>query len=120
MYEMDTDHDLNQTVRRLVALSRETSADPAHKAELRRQLLARHHELAANGRCGRSAPWTRMSRVKRVGLTLPPLCAALAASIVLLVVPVLSGHQTLQAAEAQRLSPKLMYNVPTITSWQWT
>jgi hypothetical protein len=62
----------------------------------------------------------RWSHVKRVALALPTVFAAAAASVALLVVPMLSGHQSPQAAEAQRLTPALMRNVPTIQAWRWT
>lgn len=122
MNDMETDFALQRTERRLEALSRQVTPDPFHKAHLRRQLLTRHREIAAQKQRSplRSWSWPRISPLKRLTLTLPPLGAALVASVVLFVVPILSGHQTLQAAEAQRLSPALMYNVPRITSWQWT
>jgi hypothetical protein len=119
MNDLDTDYALREAERRLIVLCRQAVPDVAHKVRLRHELLSRHRELEVQRRQGRLARWSRLSPLKRLGLALPPVFAAVAASIALLVVPVLSGHQSLQAAEAQRLSPKLMANVPRITAWQW-
>jgi hypothetical protein len=120
MDEVDSELAFRHTEDRLTQLSRQVPQDPAFKARLRQQLLSRHEELARGGKRTRLSPWSRLSRVKRVSLTLPPLFAAVATAVAVLVAPMLAGHQSPQAAEAQRLTPALMRNVPTITGWQWT
>jgi hypothetical protein len=120
MDERDSEFALRQAEDRLTRLSRQVSPDPAFKVRLRQQLLLRHEELARGRQRPRLSPWAHLSRVKRVSLTLPPLCAAVAAAVVTFVAPMLAGHQSPQAAEAQRLTPALMRYVPTITGWEWT
>jgi hypothetical protein len=121
MSDFDLDRDLQMVSDRVADLAHAVTIDPRHKARLREELLRRHQELSA-GTTQRAARtlWPRFPRLKRLTLVAPPaLAAAAILSMMLWSLPIF-GHQTPQAAEAQRITQALVRTVPTVTRWRVT
>ncbi len=120
MSNPEMDLELRSTARHVAELGRNVQIDPVHKAQLRAQLIERHHELSAYNSTSQEKWWSHFVSLKRLSLVGAPALALAATFSVLLWALQLSGHPSPQAAEAARITRALVRSVPTVTSWRVT
>lgn len=106
----------------VAGMAREVPLNSAHRTRLRIELLRRHAELATYT----EAPPRRLSRLpfgRRGGVVVAApaaLAMGVVASVLFWLMPIISGHQSLQAVEAARVTQALARTAPTVTEWRWT
>lgn len=122
MNDRDIDGEVWAAADRVRDLAQRVTIDPGRQARLRMELLRRHSELVVEGgRWGTAWRSRRGRHLKRLGMAAPPaMLLAIAASVMLWILPAVSGHQTPQAAEASLITRALTRTAPTVTGWQWT
>ncbi|GAC1402176.1 MAG: hypothetical protein NVSMB52_16100 [Chloroflexota bacterium] len=121
MDKWELDSELERLGARVGQLSRGVKPNPAHKAQLRQELLHRHRELLGSGKHGRGHSFfARLGRLKRLTIIAPPAIASAVACLLLVWGLQISGHQSSQAVEAAPIARALIRTAPTVTSWEWT
>ncbi|HZU14773.1 MAG TPA: hypothetical protein VFB58_18195 [Chloroflexota bacterium] len=113
------DSDIEETAQYIARLAGRVSLDPAHKTQLRGELLRRHqeHSVESSQRATGSL-WSRLTGHRRLTLVAPPALGGILVAILLGLS--LAPHQSAQAAEAARITDALARSAPTVTAWQVT
>jgi hypothetical protein len=119
MSDMDFDPELTLVADRVARLGLNVEIDGAHRSELRRQILQRHHELTADSRSTRWR-WPRLAPLSRLAVLGPSAVAAAAVVTAALWGIEATGNRSTQAVEAQRLTTAMVRTAPTVTGWKWT